>query len=311
MKLRWWVLSMLIAPGVSSMGLAVRSLAELRTHSQHAREFLCNQGYCLNDVPPIVLEEVAGYLGYVDRDLTRISISPRLDAGDTQLALVHELAHVYRAQFNLHEETWLNEGIAKFLEYRYSGVWPVSYMTRLRRKGALTFGPLSLEGKEGNYGPGGDGYPASFFLVLYLYNHFGQEKFLSKILRSSRVGWDNVLGAVRDLTAEGALDLSAGFATKGAILRHFAVALWLNDPYAAKYALFSVDPSYEPLAKVSSLSLLPIVADAAPREMRIQFSKKFQASSAKEVYSILSYDPVVIQKAKADDGGTAFVYLWY
>lgn len=293
----------------SSEAMAISSLTEMQQHTIHARNFLCNTWQldekCLTKLPPIFLEEVGGYLGYVDRNITRISISPKLDAGDTQLALVHELVHVERARYNPNEEIWLNEGLAKLSEYIYSTVWPVSYVERLKKNLALNFGT-----QNGEFQPQGKGYMASFFLVLYLYNHFGQEKLYKKLLTSEKSGWNNVLSAIRELIDEGAVQIPSKFIDKAVILRHFAVSAWINDMFPASYAFFYLDKQYEALAQ-ADLMKNRLVENATEASLSIQYSATYQTSTAKEVYSILSYEPFKIKAAEPEDKALIFIYLFY
>lgn len=299
----------LVVAMVSSKAFALNSQLALQEHARHAKTFLCERGFCLEKIPPLYLEEVAGYLGYVDRDLSRISISPKLDAGDTQLALVHEFTHVYRARFNPNEETWLNEGLAKIIEYQYSGVWPVSYAERLVRNPNLNFDGRNFEGRPSNYGPQGDGYMASFFLTLYLYNHFGQNKFLQKVLSSKFSGWENVLTSIHELNDEGTVQIPRELISKESILRHFAVSLWMNDMFSATYALFYLDPHFEPLSQSKLAQMKTLVH--SEHSTRIQFSKEYRTSNANEVYSILSYEPFKIKTAEATDPALVYIYLFY
>jgi hypothetical protein len=305
-------LCLIILTAVASIeATAVQNIPELQAQAEHAKKFLCSFGYCLEKTPPLVLEKVEGYLGYVDGTSSQVSISPDLDSGDTQLALVHEFTHVYRAQFNPREDLWLNEGLAKLMEYQYSGVWPLLYIRRLRENPVLTLGPIyDSEKKEVNYAANGMGYQSSFFMLLYLYNHYGQEKLISKLLRSPKSGWDNVITAIQELQHEGQLPMSAEVLTKESILRHFAVALWLNDNYSAKYGLFHLDSQYEPLSQVADLKLSALTP-TAPGLVQIQFSRQFAATSAEEVYSLLSEQPFVIQSAEPGDQPRVFIYLSY
>ena len=240
----------------------------------------------------------------------KISISPLLTSSETQLTLVHEFVHAYREQFNQDEEVWLNEGLAKFIEYQYSTVWPVSYMERLRKKPIINLSSQVDDGMTNNYAPKGDGYPASFFLVQYLYNHFGHEKFLKKVLTSSKSGWNNVISAIQELIKSNFIAMPISFVSKENILRHFAVSLWMNDMYLAKYALFQLDQKYEPLAKLNIAKFPPISAPDKDA-VKIQFSDKYQNSNAKNVYSILSYEPFVIKSADPNDKAIVFIYLFY
>jgi hypothetical protein len=288
--------AILFTLGVSLQTQAVNSERELQAYATAAQSFLCGRGFCLQRVPPLDLREVDGYLGYVDGNFSRISISPNLNEADTQLALVHELTHVYRGQQNASEETWLNEGLAKFIEYRYSTVWPVSYMTKLETERLLNFA---------DYQPGGNGYMSSFFLVLYLYNHFGEEKLFQKLMNSKKSGWNNVVSAIQELIDDGSLRIPRELICKESILRHFAVALWMNDKFSAEYALFYLDVKYEPLnAKAATPVRAAVAAPSKVDGMQIRFftrSSYRTTSRSKEEYSILSYSPFQIKAFEPSD----------
>lgn len=280
---------------------AVGRQQALQEAAVKAQSFLCTQSFCLKSLPPIDVIEVNGYLGYVDGDYSRISISPALSDADSQLAIVHELTHVYRRQRAPDEEQWLNEGLAKFMEYKYSTVWPVSYITRLKKERALNFA---------DYQPNGGGYMSSFLLTLYLYNHFGQERLFTKLMNSQKTGWENVLSAIHELSEEGALKIPAEFISKEGILRHFAVSLWMNDRFAAKYALFYLDARYEAL-NTKPITQASIPLTSADTGMGIQFTKWYPSMNAAEVFSIINESPFEIQAANPNDRPVIFISIFH
>lgn len=195
------------------------------------------------------------------------------------------------------------------MEYRYSTVWPVSYQEKLRKNP-----DLRLTNNEQAYLRNGDGYTSSFFFVLYLYNHFGGAEFLQKLAQSKMSGWDNILTAIKELKAEGRLGIDDSLISKPSILRHFALALWFNDPFAAKYALFSLDSQYEPLAAATIRSAANVDStqlDTHAGEARIAFNKKLESTNASEVYAVISRTPLVIEPAKPGQHAQVFVYIFY
>src|SRR5690242_17271772 len=119
-----FILTMSVAP--------LAAATELQTAAAKAAQFLCQSGYCLKRTPPVSYKEDFQHVAYFNRAKNEIWVSPRLTSAESQIALVHELTHVYRNQSNDHEALWLDEGLAKFMEYKYSGVWPKSYSERLK-----------------------------------------------------------------------------------------------------------------------------------------------------------------------------------
>ncbi len=310
MKLKFQAFFVAITIVASFEATAINDHREILKYFEKTKKFLCGRGICLQKIPTIYLEEKEGYRGFVDHNNTRISISPHSDAIETQLNFVHELVHTYRKQFNLDEEEWLEEGLAKLIEHQYSTVWPVSYMERLRQRPMINLDSFAEDGKSKNYAPKGEGYLASFFLMQYLYTHFGQEELLQKLLTSNKSGWDNVINAIHELTQSGPIAIPTNLISKENILRHFAVSLWMNDMFAAKYALFYLDQKYEPLSKLNILKF-PRIIGPSKGAVKIQFSKEFQNSTAQNVYSIINYDPFVIKEADPQDKALIFIYLFY
>ena len=145
-----------------------------------------------------------------------------------------------------------------------------------------------------------EGYPASFFLFLYLYNHFGQEKFLKKVLESKESGWANILAAAKSSNPS----IESEIITRNSILRHFAVSVWMNDMFSAKCALFFLDRNYEAL-RVSA-SIKPVSKGSTV----IQYGSKLEQSTAQEIYSIMSYSPFKIKTAEPQDNALVSIYIF-
>lgn len=83
-------------------------------------------------------------------------------------------------------------------------------------------------------------------MVLYLFNHFGGEKLIAELARSSKKGWDAVEDIIGRLKADGVIGVNAAHLHRVAILRYFSAALLINNPYAADYALLQIDRHYIP-----------------------------------------------------------------
>lgn len=282
----------------------------LAKYTEKIRNYLCEREICLNKIPPVFVETTDNYHGYTTKDNSRLSISPLLDNVNLQLNLVHELIHVYRNQFNSNEEDWLQEGVAKFIEYQYSTVWPISYVEKLKLNLTINLGEIASDGITKNFALNGYGYPSAFFVVLYLHNHFGGDSLIKKILNSKKSGWDNVINSIQELALSGELKIPINLINKESILRHFAVSLWINNQYHAKYALFLLDRNFEALSELKQFNFPGPITNHKSGDL-IQFSDKYQNSTANEVYSIISYNPFVIKKSEENDQALVYIYLTY
>lgn len=288
--------------------------AELDQFIVKAQRFVCarfgDSPNCLDgSVTVRIDDDTHGYLAYFHRASRKISLSSGLDSIALQLNLVHELTHAYRDQFYHQEETWLDEGLAKFMEYQYSTVWPVSYQEKIRKRPEFR-----LRNDEVDYHLNGIGYTSSFFLVLYLYNRFGGDQLLEKLIESKRSGWENILAAITEIRRDGGIQIAQDLVSKPAILRHFALALWLNDPYLAKYALFTIDTQYEPLSKASIEPVEFGPMRLQPGDARIVFSRTpIKTTEAAEAYAISSkpHASTVISSLDKAEHADVFVYIFY
>jgi hypothetical protein len=157
-----------------------------------------------------------------------------------QVVFAHELAHLIRHQHNSDEELWLDEGLAKFIEVHYSGLWPDQFEARLKQM------PLfRLYDDEKDYQMQGLGYVTGFFLIHYLFERFGQEKLLQKLLTSKKTGWNSIEGALIELAEEDVIQVPRQWLTRNHIWSHFAVALIANTRNVAAYGLFLVDERHD------------------------------------------------------------------
>lgn len=233
---------------------------------------------------------------------TRLSVG-HLDPIEEQLTLVHEYVHVFRKEHNTQEARWLEEGLAKFWEYKYSHVWPQSYNLRFSKNPYFI-----LTEDEAHYGRNGDGYISSFFLITYLYQHFGGDHLIQKLMKSDRSGWDNITNSIQELIEAKLVSMPAELITKKSILRHLAVALWTNDPYSAKYALFFIDQNFEAAALSSKFSHNVIASNSIGVDSVITYSPIFKDDSA-ENFVITNYEPFEIKPAKAPSNGKVFIHI--
>lgn len=217
---------------------------------EQARQFLCQFDICVTKDFNVKYKTNMEHRGYFKVESAEIWIDDSLTSVNKKLMFVHELVHAFRQTHTSQEARWLEEGLAKFWEYKYaSDLWPVSYNLRFK-KNPMFF----LSDDEKFYGREGDGYISSFFLVFYLYRHYGGMELINKMMRSKLSGWNNIIHAIQDIRNESLTPVPPELTTPLAILKHLSVALWANDPYEAKYGLFYMDQNFEsPLEAIQPL----------------------------------------------------------
>lgn len=172
------------------------------------------------------------FLGFYNRHDQSIHVSPRLNPIELQLTLVHEQIHVIRERYNPNEAVWLEEGIAKVMEFLYSGVWPVSYESFFRDNSSFCLSNAKTE-----FTPGSIDYATSFYFVYYLYLHLGKNTFLRELVTSPLTGWDNILTAARKLQMAGSHAIPPEWLNKQSLVRHFAMAFVENNRFHARFSL--------------------------------------------------------------------------
>lgn len=212
-----------------------------------AQNFLCEFKICINTPFAVKYKTGMKHVGYFQKNPPEIWIEKNLNTINKKLVLVHELSHVYRNSYNSKEIRWLDEGLAKFWEYKFSNeLWPVSYNTRFKKNPVLF-----LSNDEKHYGKDGEGYISSFYFIIYLYDHFGGEALVQKLMMSELSGWDSITNAINELRHEGLVKIPPEITTPFAIFKHLAVALWTNEAYAAKYGLFYLNLNFEPMSLIA------------------------------------------------------------
>ena len=164
-----------------------------------------------------------------------------------QIVLVHELVHLIRHHYNPYEELWLDEGLAKLLEVLYVGFWPFNYEEKLR--GLTSF---RLSNDQSDYGPNGNGYVTSFFLLWYLHSRFGEKQLTKELMTSSQTGWQNVEHSLSKLSERKIFKIPPRYLTKTSIWKHFGVALASNDPMSASWGFFLIDYQFTALINVDN-----------------------------------------------------------
>lgn len=298
------ILFLIFLIAINSSRVIAASISQSNTEKR-AHDFLCNVDLCVSTPVTIVPTDQLAYLGYYEPQSKRIYIDSKLDPIEEQLTLVHEYVHVYRKEHNSNEARWLEEGLAKLWEYKYSNVWPQSYNSRFIKNPFVV-----LSEDEAFYKKNGTGYISSFFLTIYLYKHFGGDSLIQKLMNSNSSGWDNILTSIHELIDSGEVQIPHELITKQKILRHFAVALWMNDPYSAQYSLFFIDENFEPLYKFSTYSDVKFAKNLPGADSAIFYKSHFDRNfKTFENYVISNYQPFEISKATPDSTGNVFIHL--
>ncbi|MFL5814747.1 MAG: hypothetical protein ACJ763_14325 [Bdellovibrionia bacterium] len=161
---------------------------------------------------------------------------------DYQVILAHELTHVLRHMHQPNETYWLDEGLAKWMEWKYIGEFPKQMVTTLNSSSVVRLLDEPLNCGES----GGSDYASSYFFVLYLRNHLGGDAFIQLIGTSKDQGWDNIERSAQALKSIGVISVDQQLLNRQSLLEHFAFALAFNNPFIADYALFLLDLKYSP-----------------------------------------------------------------
>ena len=172
-----------------------------------------------------------------------IELKPNLHQMKLKLALIHELVHIVRHSYNPNEVAWLDEGLAKLLEVQYSTVWAISYQDRLHLNGYIHLSENLEDFKPESYE-----YVSSYFFMQYLYNHFGGDQLITEILKNKHSGWGNIISSIQKLSEQKIIKIPSEDLNKRSIWRHFAASLYFNDAFMEPYALFQLDPQYQPFS---------------------------------------------------------------
>lgn len=304
----WMMFAFLISISCSSQGLAAITEADIIFYESKTLRFLCDLSFCFEQPVPFEINSDLKYLAYVPSNEVKIQFSPKISEVELKASIVHEYAHIYRHRFNKDEKKWLDEGIAKLLEYLCLEDWPDAYNQKL-----LSVPRLSLSDDERDFIPGGEGYHSAFLLVLYLYNHFGEKKFLKEIMNSKLSGWDNITKAINKLRSDGVVTIPEKFTTKTSLIWNFSVALWMNDAYASPFSLFLIDPKFKAL-KDQDINDIPVQGRKGYKDnLQIFFSKglKNSATKIKKFFTIRSYQPFQLEIDALSDYTKATILLDY
>lgn len=187
--------------------------------------------------------DCAGFSSRTQGGLRQVHINTKIRSQvDYQVILAHELTHVLRHMYQPDEAHWLDEGLAKWMEWKYIGEFPKQLVTKLNSQSVIKLMDEPLSCNE----PGGSDYASSYFFVLYLRNHLGGDAFIEQIGISRDKGWENIENSAQTLRAAGVISIDPRLLHAQTLLQHFAFAVALNDPFLADYALFQLDLKYQP-----------------------------------------------------------------
>lgn len=164
------------------------------------------------------------------------------------MIFAHELTHLIRYRASQSDPLWLNEGIARQVEYLLADFWPNSLnheTDALKNKKVITPTLFELSDSANDYKVQGQGYANSFLFMHYLLGRYGDLKLWSELIRSEKSGWDAIESWLENLSSRGVINLDADLLKRRAIWRHFAFALMFNDPNIVRSGLFLVDYKYQ------------------------------------------------------------------
>lgn len=244
------------------------SQAGFRSHLERAYDFVTarfkdqkNRATC-----PIKIKfaDLGGRTGFTPTPKTACDDVIVLDSSlenqwSASAAVVHELTHVIRHQSNPSEETWLDEGLAKELEYQFLKLWPQS----LFQVPKTFMFKISTDSKS--YAAGSTSYLNSFLLVHYLSTHLGDDLFLIRLMNSRLNGWSAIEEAARISVPQASIGIPASRLNRRDLFTHFAFALRFNDASLADCGLFQLDQNYSPV-----LNFTPTTANAASAIQALQ-----------------------------------------
>jgi len=246
---------------------------------------------------------------YTHPDHNKIEIKNFLNDNECKVNLVHEYTHRLRYKYQINDTPWFSEGLAQLAEMHYTS-WPKFYST------IFSLNPyFMLSNVKDKYTNDSRSYPESFFLLNYIYSHFGNQQLLIKMMRSSKTGWDNILSSIRQLQQEQKINLGDKVITREFIIKHFAIALAINDSYLADYRLFEINPFFIPIIK-QSISRIDVnktyITDAKFSDFSILFSKhKIERTESFDiVYTIESLEPFILKSNITDDKDSEiYIYI--
>lgn len=225
---------------------------------------------------------------------------------ELKINLVHEYAHRVRYKYNQNDVPWFSEGLAQLVEMSYTS-WPYLYSDNLLYKPEI-----KISNSQSEYESNGRTYADSFYLLYYIYSHFGRDELLQKMMRSPLTGWDNILTSIAELQAQDKIYYKNIKINREYIIKHFAVALAVNDPYIAEYSLFYVHPAYNKIIDKQFISNGRLQTDSQ-NDFEIVYTKSRLSEKLESQYQ-LKYDidsvtPFTIRPV-SDNNQKSLIYIY-
>ncbi len=245
--------------------------------------------------------ECVGFSSRASEHLREIRISTKIRSHvDYQVILAHELTHVLRHMYQPEEAYWLDEGLAKWMEWKYIGEFPTQYVTDIHASPAIRLLDQPLD----CHSSGPPDYASAYFFVLYLRNHLGGDLFISSIATSPLSGWKNIENTAKDLRSRGVISIEPNLLNEKPLLEHFAFSLLLNDPFLADYALFQLDRKYRP----SEQSVLQVTASES---LESRICTNYEIKPATQKRADITIHPVqsIPSASQTQQGSSRFLQI--
>lgn len=225
---------------------------------------------------------------------------------ELKINLVHEYTHRVRYKYNQNDAPWFSEGLAQLVEMSYTS-WPYLYSDNL-----FYLPEIKISKSQTEYENNSRAYADSFYLMYYIYSHFGRDDLLQKMMRSPLTGWDNILTSIAELQSEEKIFFKDIKINREYIIKHFAVALAVNDPYIAQYSLFYIHPAYNKIIDKEFISN-DRLENNSQNDFEIVYAKKRLSekfeSQYQLKYSIDGLTPFTIRSI-IDNNQKSLIYIY-
>lgn len=141
-------------------------------------------------------------------------IGNHIDDPEIETTLAHEFQHMIRANLQINEDTWINEGFSQFTEFYLGYGSPFGAILSYLSTPETQLNSWNEDGSRiANYG-------MSVLFITYFYERFGLEGIRLLSADSSSRGMDAVDSTLRNLGEPGVDEFFADF----------VLANWVNDP---------------------------------------------------------------------------------
>jgi hypothetical protein len=215
------------------------------------------------------------YCAFVPSENSRILI--RRDClQETTLAPVffHELQHIAENYLRVKKDDWLNEGLSELLSYRLVHLYPALVWSNIASSGQtdpLIFSrhdlhSLPADVRQSLYG-------TSNLFLTYLYQHFGGDEWLRKMILTPGNGQD-VIETV--LAKNNSVDPAV--LKFNSLFLNFAVALNVNSPWGSENGMFALG-GYDPTPELRGFKLQGIFEVIEPNDVLNKQLNPYQTMS--------------------------------